>query len=114
MEDEMSEKPVNVAPLYVMIWEQAVESARAKGYAIAVHGSLNRDLDLVAIPWTDGAASAEELVEAIADGLAWVRDDRPVIDGPQEKPHGRKAWTIPFMKNWHVDLSVMPRIKGEL
>jgi hypothetical protein len=41
------------------------ERGRELGYAIAVHGTLKRDIDLVAIPWTDEAVSARELCEAI-------------------------------------------------
>lgn len=105
-------KPPNAAPLYVMMWEGMVETARARGYAVAVHGTLNRDFDVVAIPWTDEAVSAEELVAAIVDRLSWIRDNgAPMVDGPQDKPHGRRAWTIPFMANFAIDLSVMPRRK---
>ena len=39
--------------------------AQRFGYAIAQHGSLARDIDLVAIPWTDEAVAPELLVEAI-------------------------------------------------
>jgi len=34
-------------------------SPRDCGYAIAPHGSLARDLDVIAVPWTEDAVSAE-------------------------------------------------------
>src|SRR2546423_1009621 len=35
------------------------------GYAIAVHGSLNYDIDLVACPWRENAISPHSLAEEI-------------------------------------------------
>ena len=103
-------KPPNAAPLYATIWVRASEVARENGYCLAIHGTMGRDLDLLAVPWTDEAASAEVLVERMADALAWAFDDGSRhVEGPTEKPHGRRAWAFPFMAEWAVDLSVMPR-----
>jgi hypothetical protein len=109
-------KPPNMAPLYVSIWERATEVARECGYALAVHGTLGRDLDLIACPWTDAATSAEDLAGKMAEALAWQFTDgtHHVIEGPKgEKPHGRRCFTFPFMAHWFVDLSVMPRLNCE-
>lgn len=38
------------------------EVAKSCGYAIAVHGSMTRDLDLVAVPWIEKHLKAETLV----------------------------------------------------
>jgi len=81
-------------------------TAREFWYTIAVHGSLSRDLDLIAVPWAEVVdATPEELVAAVVKAL-----DMPcLVDGPEEKPHGRKAWSIRMPKHrWYVDLSVMP------
>jgi hypothetical protein len=95
------------------------EVARQFGYAIGLHGSMSRDLDLIAVPWTEAAAPAETLVEAIRDAVGgFIRNDPP-SDGnkydettrnPSEKPHGRRAWSIEFSGHrFYIDLSVMPR-----
>lgn len=81
--------------------------AREYGYAIAVHGSVKRDIDLVAIPWIDDAQSAEELIEAIENKIGWFHVSQ---DSPMAKPHGRKAWSIvTHGARTYIDLSVMPR-----
>jgi hypothetical protein len=82
-----------------------VEVARSCGYALAVHGSMKRDLDLVAIPWTDRAVSAEQLVEALRSQAGGA-----VPNGPTEKPHGRRAWSILLGGGPYLDVSVMPRV----
>ena len=39
--------------------------AKRCGYALAVHGSLRSDIDLLAVPWRDSAVSAAYLAEEI-------------------------------------------------
>jgi hypothetical protein len=92
-----------------MIWEVASEAARSCGYCLALHGSMARDLDIVAIPWTEEATTPEEVVAAIVKVTAFhFTDGTSHVLGPVDKPHGRKVWTIPYMAQWHLDLSVMP------
>ncbi len=95
--------------------------AREYGYAIGLHGSMARDLDLIAVPWTREAAPAEALVEALRDAVGGsIRNDpqteanQYALDtrNPGEKPHGRRAWSIRFAgQRFYIDLSVMPRIE---
>ena len=52
--------------------------ARVLGFAIGVHGSLRRDLDLIAVPWREGHATKDALAKAIqyaACGLVEKRED---------------------------------------
>ena len=79
--------------------------AKEVGYAIGVHGTLERDLDLIAAPWTSDAVSNFELVAHISRGL-----DGTVVDVASHKPLGRFAVNIK-MKGWFkmIDLSVCPR-----
>lgn len=81
------------------------ELAKEIGYAIAVHGSLERDLDLIAAPWSDEALKLNylEVMTYIADGLG-----AKLIE-VEAKPLGRRACTIQ-MNGWYkpIDLSVMP------
>ena len=76
--------------------------AREKGYALAVHGSQERDLDVIAVPWTDNASSLEELLAHLCEGL-----DAIVAGGIEDKPHGRRAACLQ-MNGWYklIDLSV--------
>jgi len=87
----------------------AQNSVRNQGYAVAVHGSRVRDLDLIAIPWQDTALTARQVAEIIAASIPGH-----IESGPEKKPHGRIAYTIrPHFQwgfdRWYIDLSVMPR-----
>jgi hypothetical protein len=81
------------------------ELAREVGYAVGVHGSLERDLDLIAAPWVADAVAPLALAEHIAAGLG----GRVVDAERQDKPCGRWACNI-HTPDWTkmIDLSVMP------
>lgn len=77
--------------------------AKEVGYALGEHGSRERDLDLMAMPWREDAVSPRELVEHIAKGLP-----ARIVD-TEEKPLGRLAANL-SMGGWYrlIDLSVAP------
>lgn len=89
---------------YTMIRKLAWE----EGYAIGLHGSFTRDLDLIAVPWTEKPCEPEHLVRRIlaATGLTSMPSN------PGTKPQGRLVWTLLFPgfdDPRFVDLSIMPR-----
>lgn len=106
-------KEANRAPSYAMIYHGLCDVARSLGYALAIHGSVVTDLDLVAIPWTDEAVDPEILKEEIKNhcGRCMVNLDgeSKEHDYPTKKPHGRLAWKLHMYAGGSVDLSVMPR-----
>lgn len=86
------------------------ELARDVGYAIGEHGSKERDLDLIAVPWTAGAVDSLSLVCHIALGLKSVNGKKAmVIDGGETRPHGRIGYNIQMDGYYKIiDISVMP------
>jgi len=91
-------------------------AARGCGYALTVHGSLARDIDLVAIPWDESADEPELLVQRLCGVLAG-KLGRAIYSRADwtDKPHGRRAVCIitggAMMPA--IDLSVMPLIKKQ-
>ena len=105
-------------------YERLIGPLRTKamelGYAIGVHGTLKRDIDLIACPWTCEAVDARTLAEALFavaaehnQGTAFLKpleDDGYFWAGcPGKKPHGRLCWSIHLGGGPYIDLSVMPR-----
>ena len=93
------------------------------GYALAVHGSLGYDIDLIAVPWRDSAVNAACLVEEIRKtaeviiGICLIREcDKAIGHAPEKKPYGRLAWSLylvpdhPAFLGPYLDLSVFPPI----
>lgn len=98
--------------LYGAIYPVMLEAAKGSGYALALHGSLGRDMDVIAVPWTEDAIAPEELVDRIGTATAshwWLGHDGAPHLGPSEHPHGRLVWTIPMLGGAFIDLGVMPR-----
>lgn len=124
-DDEPTKPTSYFAPIYTFVVPILMSEARKYGYAITVHGSMNNDLDVVAIPWTYDAVPAEELVVAITKKccIFWATDEKGEwyqtadeqwaqllkIEDVALKPHGRKAWNIQLGNGARIDISVMPR-----
>ncbi|MEH6721953.1 MAG: hypothetical protein V7686_00355 [Qipengyuania sp.] len=88
-------------------------AARGCGYALAVHGTRARDIDMIAVPWTEQADEPKLLVQRLCGVLAGKlgRALSQCGDDSAEKPHGRRAVTIimPGAMAPEIDLSIMPR-----
>ena len=63
-------KPIKAKPqLYAHYFETLKKIAIDHGYALFIHGSMNRDLDLVAVPWQDSPSDEFEMVNAFCKYL---------------------------------------------
>ena len=96
-----------IDPDYARIFTIARCLAWAEGYAIAMHGSFTRDLDLIAVPWAPHACEPEHLAKRIesAAGL------KITVPPKNDKPHNRLVWTMTlpeFGDPRFVDLSIIP------
>jgi hypothetical protein len=103
-------KPANNAPIYASIYAELAEVVRTHGYALAIHGSLARDFDLIAIPWTEAAADPWDVAASITATFALTLSSPNGDEPPVQKPHGRRVFT--FIFKWGttaLDLSFMPR-----
>ena len=89
------------------------EAAKACGYAIGLHGSTRRDLDLIAVPWIEIYSTPDALAGAIQKAACGFHN---AAYQWEQKPNGRLAtampicWTasIPKLPSLgHIDLSVV-------
>lgn len=85
------------------------------GYAVAIHGTMQRDLDLLAVPWVEDAVDPNELVKAVAEMVGGfvvgdsVTETGYILENPTKQPHGRLSWNICWGGKALIDLSVMPK-----
>lgn len=109
--DKAEVKTNGRAVFYAVLWPDFRRAALDCGYALALHGSMSSDMDMIAVPWTEDAKSQDELVRAISDCIgATIWKDRHTI-AFTEKPHGRTVYTLSIMGDYYIDLSVTPKIK---
>ena len=88
-------------PDFRKIWS----AARSCGYAIGLHGSMVRDVDLIAAPWGNRATHPALLIRALCKALGAKK-----IGEVELKPHGRMACTLQIDGYFKaIDLSIMPR-----
>lgn len=116
--------PTMLGALYQDALVKARAVARECGYALAVHGSQMRDLDLIAVPWVAEAEPAEVLAERIRAAVkgAWSTGTQ-TGEWEVPGPHGRRSWAIALSHSTalgdamaamkqpshpYIDLSVMP------
>ncbi len=82
-------KDPSYAPVYCALYPKLAKIARSHGYALAIHGTLGRDMDLICVPWADKISRPIDVVDEITSTFAIRR-----IGEPTAKNHGREAWTI--------------------
>lgn len=99
-------KSPTFAPAYASIYPGLAQICRAHGYALAIHGSVQRDFDVVAIPWVDDAGDPEDVVTEIVASFAVTRSSAVAAI----RSHGRILYGLCLAGEAFVDLSFMPRL----
>jgi hypothetical protein len=100
---------------YVAILGLLHDAAKSCGYALGIHGTLGRDLDLMAMPWVEEATASRHLVEELArmcGGRVYAIIDLgggKFVDNPVIRPHGREGWVVTLGGGTYLDVSVMPK-----
>jgi len=81
----------NYGPVYAAaLYPDLCAIFQKRGFALAVHGSLARDFDLIAVPWTETVSKPDEV---LADIMAQFAVEVSV-DSPVQRNHGRIAYTL--------------------
>ena len=102
----------NYAAFYTQILPALRETAHRHGYALGLHGSMARDLDIIAVPWVEGASATEDLIRDLAQTCGGYlppghpNDGKPTYRNPEEKPHGRRSWNICWGGRAFIDIAV--------
>jgi len=103
----------NYAPVYAAALYPKLAAIFVKhGYSLAVHGSLARDFDLVAIPWVERVSPKEQVVNEVISTFAVEH-----IGEIGHREHGRTVYTLSVgFGQCAIDLSFTPShpdVKGE-
>lgn len=74
------------------LFELIKTDSREIGWCILSHGSMVRDLDIVAIPWIEEAVDVDTLVKQIQQTISTALNGACYRGIPTDKPHHRKAY----------------------
>lgn len=122
------QKPSKPKPqFYSVVFAQMQQIAKDHGYNLVLHGSMNRDLDLIAIPWVNEPKSHQELIYALCDYLGaqkWENESFPYGHGHSVLPGGRDAYVIDLNRNgkyngyvdaeYYIDISITPLLQQKI
>lgn len=71
-------KSTKIKPgLYAIYFMHLKDIAESYGYNLLVHGSMARDLDLVAIPWVDNPRPEQKMIKDFQEYLTGKQELRP-------------------------------------
>jgi len=90
--------------VYVCIYPELADIARKHGYALAIHGSVARDFDLICVPWIENPSNPETVVQDMCSqfGLHEVGET-------EIRLHGRVCYTLAVaFGECFLDLSFTP------
>jgi len=128
----MDQKPIHAKPsYYAIMFEPLKEIALKYGYNLVLHGSLNRDMDLIAIPWSEEVGNIDSMMDEFCQYVGGkLHQFNHMADGSFDiftpKPHGRICYIIDIYRGGYfegdgfekltyfsdpqtyIDISVMP------
>lgn len=95
---------------YASMYEDIRQCAMDRGWAVALHGSLASDMDIMAMPWTEQAVPFRSLIDTISklfDGNDLAENYSITYD---EKACNRIVATIPIWADFYIDISTIGQI----
>lgn len=119
-------KPVKAKPIfYACCFEPLKKIAQDMGYNLLLSGSLNRDMDLVAIPWVNEPKPMNDVVVAFDKYLRDIHYSEESIESGYMYsilPGGRHSYIINLNRGgywnqyndeqWYLDISFTPLINS--
>jgi hypothetical protein len=92
------------AVFYAAVWNDLRQAAMNKGWALALHGSLASDMDIMAMPWTENACSADGMIEALKTCFTDSPQIR-VTNTPM--PNQRLVYTLSIWADFYLDINII-------
>lgn len=95
------------AVFYACMWEDFRKSALDCGWALGLHGSLNSDMDIMAMPWIEGCASVDAMIESLERCLTKPDDQIFKTTKSTDKPNNRIVYTIHIFADFYLDINII-------
>jgi hypothetical protein len=110
-------KPQAFRPaFYATCYQQLQQIARDHGYNLLIHGSMNRDFDLVAVPWGKDLLDHGAMIKRFAEVLGGSILMHSSTEMCNEMGHGRLGYVIDLYRfdkeytdhQFYLDIAVFP------
>lgn len=97
------------AVFYAEVYPRLKAVAQRHGWALALHGSMNHDMDIMAMPWEDAPSRPANLIDAMRRCLGVPPDAVRIVFG---KPNGRIVYTIAIAPGFFLDINIINHALG--
>mgnify|MGYP006969371343 CR=1 FL=1 len=115
---EKKEKHIKAKPsFYAYCFKPLKEIAKKYGYNLVMHGSLDRDFDLIAIGWVENLKDDFKMIQEMDMFLNGKQAERKEDYGFSVIPPNRNSYVINLNRGghwnnyedeqWYVDISVI-------
>lgn len=123
MSEIQKPKKIKARPnFYASCFEILKETAYDSGYNLIMHGSMNRDLDLIAIPWRDDPKDELEFIKQL--DVILTGKDKETKDEYMFSvlPGGRNSYVIDLFRldketwvdfQYYLDISITPLVLSD-
>jgi hypothetical protein len=96
------DKPLKVKPhFYAVCFGSLQKIARDLGYNLLIHGSMDRDMDLVAVPWIDLPCSHLDLIQVFDKFLNGSYKNKADSYMFKMLPGGRSSYIINIHRSYY-------------
>lgn len=95
------------AVFFAAMWGDLRTAALKHGWALALHGSLNNDMDIMAMPWDEEASSVIVMIGELCKCFTESAQIEKMIQVSTDKPHNRVVYTLPIWADFYLDINVI-------
>ncbi len=104
MKDRESVTTNGRAVFYAAMWNDLRQAALDKGWALALHGSLANDMDIMAMPWVKDAVPEIDMIMALKKCFTKPKE---IQLGITEMPKNRKVYSLSIWADFYLDINVI-------
>lgn len=91
------------AVFYASMWNDFRQAAMDKGWALGLHGSLNSDMDIMAMPWIKECSTVDELIKSLV--ACFNGKQLSIIKTKQV--NNRVTYTLPIFGDFYLDINII-------
>ncbi len=104
MKDRKSVTTNGRAAFYAAMWDDFRQAAMNKGWALALHGSLASDMDIMAMPWVETACHPLEMVMELKKCFSKPKEIQLT---ETDMVNNRRVYTLSIWSDFYLDINII-------
>lgn len=95
------------AVFFASMWQDLKDAAKSHGWALGLHGSLNSDMDIMAMPWDEHASPVDVMICQLCICFTDSAQIEKTIKVSTDKPNNRTVYTLSIWADFYLDINVI-------